>query len=349
MYNPGNWGVLSQGLANFSAGAAGGAEGVAEGLQRMQQKRDLAKSLRSLFGAVDPDHKDMYEAMGLPELQGKLQSYSVQHTVNLLQQQRQQMQQEESIGEALNRYSSGPPAMAESEGSIPGMESVQGETGVPGLESLKSYAPGNEDRIRYALATPGLGGTGAVKLLGALQNYHTMRQQNLLPAGSAIPVGDIGYVVGTGTNNHFAANPRSAAGRDSFFTREDLAIAAEIPGAPGWRRITTGPNASQLVYTMGAAPEVSAMTDSEGNPTGQLGYFDGKRWVRFEDPSYSGPAVTLVDDKGNVIPGQLYLPKSKKVIDTRSQLEKAFGSTPTKKPEEKKDDRDPLGIRKFLK
>lgn len=339
-YAPGNWGVYSQGLANLAGGISQGVEGVAGGLKDWSAKRDLTKSLRGMFSSVDPENKAMYETMGLPQLQGKLQSYSMQHTMNVLAEEKQRTTQEAAIGSALQRYSAGPPAPALDPGGEMQMSTYAaandpaGETMSGGQNfgaALRSYEPNHEERVRYALQTPGLGGTGAVRLLGTLENYRNLRTQNLLPLGSVVPLGEYGAVVGTGTANHFAAASHGA-NRDAFFNRSDLEGAADVKGAPGWKRVTTGPNTSQLVYAAGAPPEAAAILDSEGNPTGQLAYFEGKtgKWVKMDDSNYNGPALRVVDESGNVINDVLYHPRAKKVIDLRSEISKNLGSYATK-------------------
>ena len=240
-YAPGNWGVYSQGLANFASGVSEGTSGVAAGLKEWQDKKQLTKSLRTMFSVVDPENKDRYETMGLPELQGQLKSYSMQYTVNQLKQQQQELKQEEAIGEALRRYGEGPTPPADtsadyggemgppqplpSGGSVKfGLTSIPTPMGMPAPmvlptgyspdtgSQLQSYAPTQEDRIRYALQTPGLGGTGAVKLLNALNSYQAMRGGDVkLPLGATMSVPGVGDLVGTGSGNQLVLSPRSTA------------------------------------------------------------------------------------------------------------------------------------------
>lgn len=267
-YNPGNWNVYAQGLAGLSSGIDSGASGVAAGLKDWSQKKDLTKSLRGMFSAVDPDNSDMYESMGLPELQGKLQSYSLQHTLGVLKAQKQAMDEETAVGEALRRFTNGapvpPPAPGLSAmggidaGALPpspgpaamggidggGLSSLRSipvpfgapvilpgdSTGPPspglaamgGIDdggppsappplmgggwdmstdgasaaaapdlsaSLRAYTPTQtmNDRLRYALATPGLGGAGTMRVLEGLKQYRAMNPDQVnVPPGTRV-------------------------------------------------------------------------------------------------------------------------------------------------------------------
>ncbi len=198
-YNPGNWNAYSTGLAAMAQGIQAGSQGIARGIEASKARRNQTKALQSLFKSVDTENPAQYDSMSLEQLQGKLQSYAVQHTLSQLEQQKQLMAQEQALGVALGRYANGPavptpggmPEYAAPEampGPKPGSFAGQMTEAPAGLSDYVPPAPVTPgERIMYGLQTPNLGGTGGLRYLQAVTEMEKLRpkpvQMPFIPEG----------------------------------------------------------------------------------------------------------------------------------------------------------------------
>lgn len=138
----------------------------------MVQKGQQADAMRKLIQSYAPEAKDMHtalKAMSVEQLEGLVKGYTMKSSMaeqqakmeDLAAQRdlrKQQIIDDQTIGQAVNRYAQTPDITMRSDGETQG-------------EVAGSRTPTAEERFRYAMATPGLAGRHVPKLLEALTKY----------------------------------------------------------------------------------------------------------------------------------------------------------------------------------
>jgi hypothetical protein len=137
-------------------------------------RANKAKALRSTIKAYNPDAGDAVDSMGVDQLEGMLHGWSLKNAADLQQAhlqdfqaqaelRRQQAADDQSLGDAVNRYANAPDVA---------QPLVTDDSGEDDPESPTTMRPATPDeRFRYALGTPGLSGRAIPKLIDALDKY----------------------------------------------------------------------------------------------------------------------------------------------------------------------------------
>lgn len=174
------------------------------------------------------------------------------------------------------------------------------------------------ERLRAALATPGLGGRNTVALMRAFQEF---QPKSDMAVGEEVRTPSGALVIGTGGSPHVIAPRESEDDLKNEFVEDEETGSRFF--TRGKQTMPSGVNPKKL------SAQFEQAVDPEGNPTGMLIMRDSKgRPIIKDAPQTGGFRLRPVHDAaGNVIPG-VGADSSGKVHDFRDEMTKKLGERP---------------------
>lgn len=279
-----------------------------------------AKALRATVKAYNPDAGDAVDSMGVDQLEGMLKGWGMKNAADLqnahmqdftaqAEQRRQLAADDQSIGDAVNRYANAPDKTA---------PLLADDTGGEGPTTMRPATP--DERFKYALGTPGLSGRAVPKLIDALSKYGQSVEDNSPTVLKDNPYPGVSVIVPRGGRGamHVVNDPNSPGEKLNPTYTED-----PVTGA---RALLYGKSAEPTGFNPAkAAPTLMPQHDEEGNLVG-WSQLDARGHATFiANKAGSGKLKTATDEAGNPIPGY-YVDPQGKLHDTRSALEKSLGT-----------------------
>lgn len=285
-------------------------------------RANKAKALRSTIKAYNPDAGAAVDSMGVDQLEGMLHGWSLKNAADMQQAhlqdfqaqaelRRQQAADDQGIGDAVNRASNAP--------DVP-VPLVMDDMDPNGPESPTTMRPATwDERMRYALATPGLSGRAVPKLIEALTKYGESIGDNSPTVLKDNPYPGVSVIVPRGGRGamHVVEDPNAAGNKLSAEYTEDPVT--------GSRALLYGKTAQPTGFNPSkATPQLLPQHDEQGNLVG-WSQLDARGKATFIPNKTSAVLKTARDESGNELPGY-YVDSQGKIHDTRSALQKSLGT-----------------------
>lgn len=327
-YNPGIQDQRGQIVMEGNAMSQRQGEMMAQLAGYFVNRANQAKSLRATIKAYNPDMGDAVDSMGVDQLEGVLKGWSLKNASDLqnarladysaqAQLRQQQAADDQSLGQALNRYANAP--------DVEAPLVTDQDQGPESPTVMRAATP--DERVRYAMATPGLSGRAVPRLLDALDKYNQSLEQGAAPAVlKDNPYPGVSLILGRG-GVHVVQDPNAGA------AGEKLTPTYTEDPVTGARALLFGKTAQSTGFNPAkAAPQLVPQHDEKGNLVG-WSQLDSRGHGTFIPNRTSAVLKSAVDESGNELPGY-YVDSQGKLHDTRSAMEKTLGTkaSPTPAP-----------------
>jgi hypothetical protein len=304
---PGVSGMIANDRETFFRGMDGGAAGLEAMSKQFRQRQDEGKAADYLFKA-HPEyldqlgiHPDEYKTMGSIDKSRAAAAVMQQQTMDANRAKMADMVSQTNERNSMAGYRDAQASRMNEEDS--GAASMMDELAARGRSGpLDPY-----DSTTNSFTAPAAP-TWSPEVQAILESGSKVARMNPRVA-STVMKEVLPQVMG-----------EAAIKKNTFFNKD--AVAEDVPGMPGYKRVITGPNSATLQYMGNDIGTPIPQHDEAGN---LIGYStrDSSGHSKFTKAKGDAQIKVATDENGNPIPG--YYRMGDKVIDARTALQKMTG------------------------